>query len=79
MVTAAESSSYRAASQIESPMSKAMTIVGMVVAGLIGLVFALDLAVGIPFNKASYVMDVGGVVAAGVLGYLSWDALREIR
>ncbi len=60
-------------------MSKAMTIVGMVVAGLVALVFALDLATGIPFSKASLLMDVGGMIAALVLGYLSWDAMKDVR
>jgi hypothetical protein len=60
-------------------MSKAMTIVGMVVAGLVGLLFMLDLAVGIPFSKASLLMDVGGMIAALLLGYLSWDAMKDIR
>ena len=60
-------------------MSKALTIAGMVVSGLVALVFAVDLAVGIPFDKASVLMDVGAIVAAALLGYLSWDALREIR
>jgi high-affinity Fe2+/Pb2+ permease len=60
-------------------MSKAMTILGMVVAGLVGLVFVLDLAVGIPFDRANMVMDIGALIAAAILGYLSWDALREVR
>jgi hypothetical protein len=60
-------------------MSKALTIVGMVVAGLVGLVFLLDLAVSFPFDRASIVMDVGALVAAGLLGYLSWDAMRDVR
>jgi hypothetical protein len=60
-------------------MSKAMTILGMVVAGIVGLVFILDLAVGIPFDRANMVMDIGALIAAAILGYLSWDALREVR
>jgi hypothetical protein len=56
-----------------------MTILGMVVAGLVGLVFILDLAVGIPFDRANLVMDIGALIAAAILGYLSWDALREVR
>jgi threonine/homoserine/homoserine lactone efflux protein len=60
-------------------MSKAMTIVGMVVAGLVGLVFLLDLAAGIPFDRANSVMDVGALIGAAILGYLSWDAMRDIR
>ena len=34
---------------------------------------------GIPFDGASKTMDVGAVVAAAILGYLSWDELREVR
>jgi uncharacterized membrane protein YuzA (DUF378 family) len=60
-------------------MSKALTIVGMVVAGLIGLVFVLDLVVQFPFDRASVLMDVGALIAAGLLGYLSWDAMRDVR
>jgi hypothetical protein len=60
-------------------MSKAMTIVGMVVAGLVSLVFALDLAIGVPFSKASLMMDIGGIIAGLLLGYLSWDAMQDVR
>lgn len=59
-------------------MSKAMTIAGMVVAGLIGLIFAMDLAVGIPFGGVSPVMDIGALISSAILGYLSWDAFRDV-
>jgi hypothetical protein len=71
--------STRAGVQVNLPMSKALTIAGMVVAGLVGAAFALDLAVGIPFDAARPMMDVGGLIAAAVLGYLAWDALRDVR
>ncbi len=65
-------------------MSKAMTIAGMVVAGLIGLVFASDLLLGVPFGGTGdrpmgMMMDIGSIVSAGILGYLSWSAMREIH
>ncbi len=60
-------------------MPKAMTIAGMVVAGLIGLVFAADLILSVPFSGASKLMDIGSLIAAGLLGYLSWNVMREIR
>jgi hypothetical protein len=56
-----------------------MTIVGMVVAGLVGLVFLLDLVAGIPFGGASMMMNIGAIIGAAILGYLSWDAMRDIR
>ena len=61
-------------------MSKAMTIFGMVVAGLLGLVFALDMALGIPFEGASpWGMDLGALIAALILGYTSFSTFREQR
>jgi hypothetical protein len=61
-------------------MAKALTIFGMVVAGLLGLLFALDIIVGIPFGGAKILgMDVGGLVASGILGYLSFSTFREQR
>jgi len=65
-------------------MSKAMTIAGLIVSGLIAFVFFADLVLGFPFGGTTdrpyaYLMDIGSLVAAGMLGYLSWSAMREIR
>ena len=58
-------------------MPKALCIVGMVVAGLLAILFGLDLAIGIPFGKASVVMSIGFLVCAAILGYVSWATFRE--
>jgi threonine/homoserine/homoserine lactone efflux protein len=58
-------------------MAKALTIMGMVVAVLIFCLFALDLAIGTPFEKANMLMDIGAVICALMLGYLSWSTFRE--
>ena len=79
MASFTDSSPFASRFQVHSPMSKALTIVGMVVAGLVALLFAVDLAVGIPFSRASMMMDIGALIAAAILGYLSWDALRDVR
>ncbi len=65
-------------------MSNAMTIAGLFVSGLIALVFFADLALGFPFGGTANrpyatMMDIGSIVASGMLGYLSWSAMREIR
>jgi len=60
-------------------MPKAMTIFGMVVAGLLTLVFALDMIVGIPFQGAKWGMDLGALFAAAILGFLSYTTFREQR
>jgi hypothetical protein len=63
------------------PMGKAMSIAGMVVAGLLVLVFGLDLVpgLGIPFNGAEKITDAGFLISAAILGYLSWNAFRDSR
>ncbi|HEV3417273.1 MAG TPA: hypothetical protein VG056_10680 [Pirellulales bacterium] len=58
-------------------MAKGLTILGMVIAVLIFCLFGLDLAIGIPFTKANMMMDIGAIVCAGILGYLSWSTFKE--
>jgi hypothetical protein len=58
-------------------MGKVLSMLGGVVAALLLLVFALDLALGIPFSGASKVMDVGFIICALILAYLSWSTFRE--
>jgi hypothetical protein len=59
-------------------MPKALSISGIVVAILLILVFGLDLALKFPFSQASMTMDIGFLIAAGVLGYISWSTMREL-
>ena len=58
-------------------MAKAMSIAGMVAAGLLLAMFAADLVLGIPFGGQQMLTDIGFVVSAAILGYLSWNALRD--
>ena len=60
-------------------MPRALSISGIVVAILLVLVFGLDLTpLGFPFSGASWTMDIGFLIAALILGYLSWSTLREL-
>lgn len=59
-------------------MPKALTILGLVVACLLFLLFGLDLALSIPFGKMNMGMDIGFVVCSLILAYLSWCAFRDI-
>jgi len=59
-------------------MPKAFCIVGLVVAVLLILLFGLDLGAGIPFSKYSMNMDIGVLICAGMLGYMSWKTYREL-
>ena len=58
-------------------MPKALCISGLVVAGLVIILFAADLAIGIPFRRASIMMDVALLISASLLGVISWFTLRE--
>lgn len=58
-------------------MPKALTIVGLVVACLLFLLFGLDLALKIPFGR-DMVMDLSFVICSLILAYLSWSTFRDI-
>lgn len=63
-------------------MQKWMCLGAIGVAGLALLLCALDLFTGIPFRGSSdaYILaDIGAIVAAGVLGYLGWNAYQDVK
>jgi hypothetical protein len=58
-------------------MPKALCILGMTVGILVLLIFLLDLAIGIPFGRASALLDAVFGVCGGILAFLSWTTLKE--
>lgn len=60
-------------------MGKAMAIGGMVIAGLMTLLFTLDFFAGFPFEGANGTIDIGFIICGLVLGYLSWNAFRDSK
>lgn len=60
-------------------LEKAFTIFGFVVGGLVALLFGIDLALGIPFQRPTLVCDLGFLVSGALLVYLSSDVLRDQR
>ena len=58
-------------------MPRSLAIFGMVVAGLLVVMFGADLAIGFPFRKASLAMDLALLICAAALGYMSWTTYRE--
>lgn len=58
-------------------MSRAMTITGLVISLLLALLFLLDLVIGEPFGAESKMMDIGFLVCALMLGYISWTTFKE--
>jgi hypothetical protein len=63
-------------------MGKAMSIAGMVVGGLVALMFVLDLFLHIPFggpSRGGLLSDVGLALCGGILAYLGWNAFRDVK
>jgi hypothetical protein len=56
-----------------------LPLVGMIVAGLIGIIFLADLAAGFPFQRVSIALDVGFLVAGSIVAYLSWSLMDRGR
>ena len=51
----------------------------MGVAGLLLLLFLLDMVVKFPFGGVNVVVDIFGMLASGVVLYLAYDAFRDLR
>jgi hypothetical protein len=59
-------------------MEKGLCWGALGVAALMLVLFLLDMFLGIPFGGLSGFVDVLGILASGVLVYLSFDALRDL-
>jgi len=61
-------------------MGKAMSIAGMVVGGLLALVFILNIVAGFPFGGTAHsgmMVNLGLAISGAILTYLGWSAFRE--
>jgi len=60
-------------------VTKMLPLTGMVVSGLVGILFLADLAAGFPFRRVSVGLDIGFVIASLILAYLSWSVVGKSR
>lgn len=60
-------------------MTKFLPMTGMVISGLVGILFLADLAVKVPFRRVSVPLDVGFLVASLIVAYLSWSVLDTAK
>ncbi|MFM8579732.1 MAG: hypothetical protein ACKOCN_13170 [Planctomycetaceae bacterium] len=60
-------------------MSRALLVGGVILCGLIAVLFAADLAVALPFARVSPVMDIGATVSGGILAYLFWSLASKAK
>lgn len=60
-----------------SNISKNMIYASLGVAGLVAAACLLDMATGIPFAR-QMTFDILFILGAAVVGYLGWDALKDM-
>ena len=63
----------------ENALSKTVPITGLLVSGLIGILFLADLAAAFPFRRVSIALDVAFVLASLIVAYLSWTLFEKAR
>ena len=51
----------------------------MGLAGVLLILFLLDLILGIPFGGIGWLIDILGILACGLVGYLGWESFKELR
>jgi hypothetical protein len=60
-------------------MEKWLCWASMGIAGLVFLLFLLDLFASVPFGGISGAVDVMVILASGLIFYLAYDAFRDLR
>jgi hypothetical protein len=60
-------------------MEKWLCWTSMGVAGVLLLLFILDIAIGVPFGGISVIVDGISIAACALVIYLAWDAFRDLR
>jgi hypothetical protein len=60
-------------------MEKWMCWGSMGVAGLLLLLFLLDIFLGFPFGGLSIVVDIISIIACAFVLFLAYDAFRDLR
>ena len=58
---------------------KLLCWMAMIVAGLVVLVFLVDLILGMPFGRASLVLDILFVLGAALVLWQGFEVNRELR
>lgn len=61
-------------------MEKGLCYGALGVAALMLVVFLLDLAAGFPFGGSPFMLlDILGIISAGIIGYLAFNASKDLK
>jgi hypothetical protein len=60
---------------------KKMAIASMIAAGVVGVAAICDMTIGIPFSGSEHVFttDILFIICAAIVGYLAYDAYKDLR
>jgi hypothetical protein len=58
-------------------VSKALAFTGLIVSGLVVILFVADLAAAFPFRRTSILLDVAFILSGLITAYLSWSLLDQ--
>lgn len=50
-----------------------LSLTGLILSGIVVILFVADLAVAFPFQRVSIPADVGFILSGLIVGYLSWS------
>ena len=60
-------------------MSKVLSFTGLIVSGLIVILFVADLAAAFPVQRESVAADAGFLLGGLIVAYLSWSIMERTR
>lgn len=54
-------------------MSNVLSLAGLIISGVVVILFVADLAAAFPFQRVSVAADIGFILAGLLVAYLSWS------
>lgn len=66
-------------SRVQFDLRMGFTLFGFAVAAVLVILFGLDLALAVPFQRVSPLMDVTYLICGIILAGLSWSCFRDLR
>jgi hypothetical protein len=49
------------------------------ISGILLILFAVDLILGFPFGGIDWMVDILGILACALVGYLAWESFKDLR
>ena len=56
-----------------------LSLAGLILSGVVVILFVADLAAAFPFQRVSVAADIGFILAGLLVGYLSWSINPRAR